>query len=129
MSRVANSSRYSALLLFQYRVEKAGKSNRRRLCERRLIVFEARGKRSALAHANWRGGEGEHSYQNAYGGTVHFEFVGVQDLLELGAECERDEVWYELIKMVRPMERRDRLVTTGKRLPVVMQKVPGKRRR
>jgi hypothetical protein len=37
---------------------------------------------------------------------VHFEFVGVLDLLELGVECDADEVWYDIVERVRPMERR-----------------------
>jgi hypothetical protein len=121
--------RYSAFLLFQFRVETNGESNQRRLCERRLIVFEARGTRSAMAHANRRGRESQHSYQGAYRGTVHFEFVGVQDLLELGPECEPDEVWYELVRMVRPMERREQLIPSGTRPLGLFRQRPGRRRR
>jgi hypothetical protein len=129
MSTARAMWRYSAFLLFQFRVEKNGQSNRRRLCERRLIVFKARGNRSARAHANQRGREAELSYQNGYGATVHFEFVGVQDVLELGPECEPDEVWYEMFKMVRPMERYEQLRFSGTRLPGLRLRRPGKRRR
>jgi hypothetical protein len=38
------------------------------------------------------------------------EFVGVVDLLELGVEADPDEVWWELTKKMKPMERRRQLI-------------------
>ena len=110
MSARATRFRYAAMLLFQFRVVTAGRSDRRRTCERRLIVFEATGARDALRHAKQRGRAGKYSYRNAAGGTVHFEFVGVQDLLRLGPECGPDEVWYDVVELMTPMERRARLI-------------------
>lgn len=105
----AAAERYSALLLFQFRVAstRAGAA-KRRLCEKRLIVLEATGPRQALQRAKRRGREAEYDYPNAYGEQVYFEFVGVMDLLRLGLECESDEVWYDIVRLLEPMERRER---------------------
>lgn len=110
MSPAAPLSRYAAMLLFQFRVVSNGKSNQRRTCEKRLIGFKAKDARTALRYAKLRGREAECSYRNTDGGTVHFEFVGLQDLLHLGSECDRDEVWYDIVELVQPMERRGRLI-------------------
>ena len=101
---------YSALLVFQFRVEYAGKSPwKRRLCEKRLILIEAPHAKAALRSAKRFGKQAQHTYGNSDGGTVHFEFIGVLDLLHLGIECEENEVWYDVFEMVEPMERKDRL--------------------
>ncbi len=76
-----------------------------RLCEERIIVIRAAGARRALAMAKRRGKAAQHSYKNDVGGTVHFEFVGLMDLLHLGGECEEDEVWYTITQRKLPMER------------------------
>jgi hypothetical protein len=102
--------RYSAALLFQFRVMVDGVSGKRRLCEKRIIHFRARDGRSALAHAKKRGKEAEHHYKNNEGNPVFFEFVGVRDLLGCDPGCEPDEVWYQIVEMVRPMERRKQLI-------------------
>ena len=44
---------------------------------------------------------------NDEGHTVYFEFIGVMDLLCLGAECDDDEVWYDIRERLLPMERSD----------------------
>ena len=41
---------------------------------------------------------------------VHFEFIGVMHLLELGLECEADEVWYEITERLLPSERSEKLI-------------------
>jgi Domain of unknown function (DUF4288) len=109
MNAAVPKSRFAAMLLFQFRVVSEGRSNQRRTCERRLIVFEAKDAPAALRHANRHGRKAEHSYPNSTDSTIHFEFVGVPDLLKLGPECGPDEVWFDVVAMVRPMERRDRL--------------------
>ncbi len=97
--------RYAAKLLFQYRVEEGGVSNIMRTCEERIIILKAKSARLALSAAKRRGVDGQHSYKNDGGGVVYFEFVGVMDLLQLGAECDDDEVWYDITKMKTPKER------------------------
>jgi hypothetical protein len=102
--------RYSAALLFQYRVMVSGSSGKRRLCEKRIIHFRASDAHAALAHAKRLGKESEHHYRNDEGNPVFFEFVGVRDLIGCDPVCGPDEVWYEIVEMVQPMERRKRLI-------------------
>jgi hypothetical protein len=102
--------RYSAALLFQYRVMVDGSAGKRRLCEKRIIHFRAQDGHSALMHAKRRGREAEHRYRNNEGNAVFFEFVGVRDLIGCDPACEPDEVWYQIVEMMKPMERRKQLI-------------------
>jgi hypothetical protein len=104
------------MLLFQFRVVAGGVSNKRRLCEKRLILVTASNSRAALQTAKKRGRKAEHSYQNSDGDEVRFEFVGVLDLVHLGIECEPDEVWYQLCRLEKPMERRSTILPPESRL-------------
>lgn len=106
----SGKQRYSAMLLFQFRVVAGGRSNIMRTCEKRLIVFPADSAKAALAWAKRRGKESEHSYRNGNGNPVHFEFVGVLDLVHLGMECESDEVWYDIVGLKSPKERAKKLL-------------------
>jgi len=101
------NGRYSVLLLFQFRVVSArtGVANRRRWCEKRLILLRAASFRDALRQAKRRGRQSQYDYDNDHGDRVYFEFVGVMDLLALGIECEADEVWYDMAYLLEPMER------------------------
>ena len=101
---------YSAKLLFQFRVVVGGQSSKRRICEERIVAFNARSARGALAAAKRRGKAAEFDYTNDEGNPVFFEFVGVMDLLHLGIECGEDEVWYEIVERLNPMERRSKLI-------------------
>ena len=65
---------------------------------------------SALQKFKRKGGSAEYGYLNGDGNTVHFEFVGVMELLELGAECGPDKVWYNVRERLLPMERRDAFI-------------------
>ena len=118
---VPEDRRYAAMLLFQFRVVTAGASNKRRLCEKRLILFAAPDGRSALREAKKRGRAAQYKYLNGEGGQVRFEFVGVLDLLHLGVECEPDEVYYQLLRLHEPMERRGRLLPPESRLQGVAE--------
>jgi hypothetical protein len=104
------SVRYSAKLLFQFRVDRGPASGKRRLCEERIVTFHAESARSALKLVKRKGKRAEHDYENAEGDRVYFEFIGVVELLELGCECEEDEVWYDLVQRLLPMERRENLI-------------------
>jgi hypothetical protein len=66
--------------------------------ERRLINFQATDGQAALKEAKRRGRAAQ--FSNTDGNRVHFEFVGVQDLMHLGSECHPDEVWYDMVEMV-----------------------------
>ena len=111
--------RYSAMLLFQFRVVANGRSNVMRTCEKRLIVFAADSAKAALVWAKRRGKESEHSYRNDAGHPVHLEFVGVLDLLCIGVECKEDEVWYDIVGFKRPMERAKKLVPSESELNAI----------
>jgi hypothetical protein len=115
------SRRYAAMLLFQFRVRSGQADDRRRKCEKRLIVIEAPDARTALRRAKQRGRQARHRYRNGQGGMVYFEFVGVLDLLHLGSECEPDEVWYDICEMVKPMERRKDLVPPESQLCALVE--------
>lgn len=108
--------RYSAKLLFQFRVVTDGESNKRRTCEERIVVLQARSAASALKKAKETGRKAQHRYKNDNGGTVHFEFVGVTDLQHLGPECEPNEVWYGIRELLTPMERKESLVPPESKL-------------
>jgi hypothetical protein len=111
--------RYAARFLFQFRVMVSGNPGVRRLCEDRIIVLRAAGARSALTKARARGKAAEYRHSNADGTPVFFEFIGVTDLLELGVECEPDEVWYDIVRKVKPMERRRQLIPVAERLNAI----------
>ena len=103
-------NRYSAKLLFQFRVVVNDHSGRRRLCEERIVLLNARTSPSALKKADRRGKAAEYTYKNDDGNTVYFEYIGILELLLLGNECEQDEVWYDIRERVLPMENRDQLI-------------------
>lgn len=111
--------RYASKLLFQFRVVTGRTANKRRLCEERIIVLDAVSAREALTKAKRAGRAAEHRFSNESGGTVHFEFVGVLDLLQLGDECEQNEVWYELRELLKPMERKKTLVPPESKLNAI----------
>ena len=111
--------RYAGKLLFQYRVMVAGGPPTRYLCEERIFIFRTVGPEAALAAAKERGRGLERSYTNADGNPVHHEFVGVIQLLMIDPVCDEDEVWYELIERVKPMERRDKLLLPEAKLDAI----------
>ena len=113
------TERYAAKLLFQFRVRVGGSDNKRRLCEEQIVVFRANTAREALKKAKERGKEEEFSYLNDENNKVHFEFIGVVDLLHLGGECREDEVWYQVKEYSEPKERRQKLIPQEKHLSAI----------
>ncbi len=117
MSRPARpSARFAVKLLFQWRVVASGRSDKRRTCEERIVLLEAKSPRGVLQQARQSGRRAEHVYENAHGNPVHFEFIGVLDLIRLGPECDANEVWYDIRTRVEPMERRDRILRSDEDL-------------
>lgn len=108
--------RYSAKLLFQFRVMIGADPGIMRTCEERIVVFHATGPRKALAEAKRRGRKAQYDYSNSDSNRVFFEFVGVMDLLELGPECDDDEVWYDIVVRKLPMERAAQLLPQESKL-------------
>jgi Domain of unknown function (DUF4288) len=108
--------RYAAKLLFQFRVVVSGEPGRMRIVEERIVLLSARTAKEVLRKAKTFGKEKEFNFINDSGDRVYFEFVGVLDLLELGLEVEKGEVWYEIKQMLLPMERRSRILPTEAKL-------------
>jgi len=81
-----------------------------RRCEERIVVITAKNATSALRKAKAYGKREEFDLTAEAGNPIHFEFVGVMDLLELGVESQADEVWYDIVTRKQPSERRDKLI-------------------
>jgi len=111
--------RFAAALLFQFRVIVKGDSGKRRLCEKRIINFVARNGLEALKEAKLRGRTSQYSYKNNEGNPVYFEFVGVQDLRCLTPMCKPDEVWFDIVQLVTPMERKTSLIPPDGKLDAI----------
>ena len=81
------------------------------MCEERIFVFEATTGKAALTAAKRRGRSLSHHYKNICGEPVHYEFIGVTELLALDPSyIEPDEVWLDFSFRVTPMERRSKLI-------------------
>jgi hypothetical protein len=118
--------RYSAKLLFQFRVVRAGTSARRRLCEERIVSLEASGPAAALAKAKKTGRSGEHDYRSANGGHVFFEFLGIIELIEM--PDDGGEVWYEFVERLDPEKRLGALLPPEANLAAVRSDLPRRKR-
>lgn len=118
-TKTERSGRYAAKLLFQYRVIVDGSPGVRRTCEERIITLSATHGRAALRDAKRRGRAAQHRYKNSDGNPVHFEFVGVLELLRLDPACESDEAWYDITERVRPSERRASIIPPESHLSAI----------
>ena len=102
-------NRYAAKLLFQYRVVHKGVSNRRRVCEERVVTCAAPNARAALTTFKKMAQSGQQSYLNATGGRVRVEFVGIMEMIRLFVP-DRSLVWYDMVERLVPMERKAELI-------------------
>jgi len=120
--------RYSAKLLFQYRAALGENPNGiMRCCEERLILVSARTARAALSKAKAHGKKAERKGKGEAGNTYYFDFIGVMDLLEIGIECEPDEVWYDIRTRKLPMERKEKLIPPEEKLNAIFWENEAKR--
>ena len=103
-------NRYAAKLLFQFRVTVGGSYSRRRTCEERIVLIQARSAAQALVKAKRKGQDRHYNYRNSDGNPVDFQFIGVMELKKLDLVCDEDEVWYEIIERLLPMERAERFI-------------------
>jgi len=117
-------TRFAAMMLFQFRTITNGISNKRRVCEERVILFNAISPEDALIMAKDRGSEEEFSYPFNKG-EVFFEFVGIKELVSIDA-LENDEVWYKLVEKVEPMEHKDKIIPNENDLDALRKIVGGK---
>ena len=91
--------RYAANLLLEYGVEEA--PSPRPLCERRIVLIEARGPRDAIRRAKHLGKRAEYSYRNADGQTFRVKFVGLIDVISLEHSGE-GEAYYSMRRLSNP---------------------------
>jgi hypothetical protein len=119
------NTRFAAKVLFQFRTEKNGVSNKRRVCEERIIIIYAANPNEAVDIAKKRGKSEEFSYFDK-GFEIFFEFIGITELIEL-ISLEDDEVWWQLSEKVMPMEKRDKLIPEEHQLDALLIKAPKKR--
>lgn len=108
------------MLLFQFRVTFKHRSFKRRFCEERILHSKARNAEEALVYAKKRGRESKFSWGDLSRGRTDFEFIGVRELICCETVCEPDEVWYQIVKMVKPMERRHSLIPPKSKLLAIM---------
>ncbi len=120
-------NRYSAKLLFQFRVGAGASASVRRICEERIILVRSDSARSAVAIAHRIGSSAEHHYVNSDGRDVYFEMIGIVELIRLGLECGEEEVWYSLFERLRPMERKDFFIPNKAELAAVQEESLKKR--
>jgi hypothetical protein len=80
--------RYAANLLFEYGVDRH--RSRRPLCEKRIVVFDARSPREAARRARRHGERQALHYRNADGRIFRISFLGLVDLLELDGDDSRE---------------------------------------
>jgi N-acetylglucosamine kinase-like BadF-type ATPase len=87
----------------------------------------------ALKLAKKRGKEEALSYFDD-GIEVLFEFIGVKELIELGACYEPDEVWSSFFEKIEPMENKNKIIPKEDKLHALCLNtnrnklsVPGKR--
>lgn len=105
----SSDGRYAAKQLFQYRFDGDTPSSMR-LTEERIVVVIANSASEALKTTEQRGRQKQSKFRNDDGLLVHFEFVGIVELIHLGIECESDEVWYDMRRMKGPMERKEKII-------------------
>lgn len=89
-----------------------------------MILIKAKSAREALRLAKRHARRRHFSFRTTDGGRIAFEFVGILDLLHLGVECEPEEVWYDIIELVRPMERRGKLIPPEGELHAIRYEAP-----
>ena len=103
-------ARFAAKLLFQFRIAARGTVAKARVVENRIVIVNARNGESAWRLASKIGKNRQFSFLNDDRNPVHFEFIGIRELIGLDPECLPEEVWYSVGTMIRPMERRSSLI-------------------
>lgn len=108
-------SRFSAKLLFQYRIG-GPKQSKFRICEERIVTLRNKSAAGAIREAKKIAKNSQSCYLNDDGNKVFIEFVGLLDFMELGVESDENEVWYEIKTMLRPMERKNKIIPPDEKL-------------
>ena len=82
--------RYSAKLLFVWNPDPVTENRKRRLCEERIVMFQARSAREAIRKAQSLGRQGQLQYESGH----RLEFAGIMQCMRLEPE-DSGEVWWE----------------------------------
>lgn len=122
--------RFFAKLLFQFRKTKKGKEQKRRLCEERIITILAKSDEDAYKKAVAYGKKSAFIDDRGHF-RASFEFIGILDMDSLfdkeGGDIE--EVYWNIIEMVEPMERKDKIVPPKNKLPLFRKEIPERKGR
>src|SRR5262249_51157432 len=78
-----------------------GTPRRRQHCDETVVVFRARDRRSAFRRALALGRTRDHEYKNVYGQRVHWAFVEISTLDEIGSRIDGAEVSSRLHYQIR----------------------------
>lgn len=92
--------RFSASLVFVYSQATDGVM---RLMERRIVSVEAASAEEAYAAVMQLGKDGEVRKDRRTGTNFSLDFMGVQEMIELGLEASPHEVWHELSRVKWPL--------------------------
>jgi hypothetical protein len=115
--------RYAAKLLFQFRVVINGESSQFRTVEEVIVLIKADCAKSAISKIKYSAKNKEFSYLNNDENMVYYEFIGVIDLIQLGMECEKNEVWYEIKTKLKPMENKKKFIPEEQELSAIKQEL------
>jgi len=111
---------YSAKLLFQWLPIRSGKTRKRRVCEKRIVTFTAETPEAALQKAKDIGSSEEYVEEKS-DGKVCFEFIGVLELMDVSMNIEEGEVWSELVEMIEPEKRINKIIPDEESLHALRQ--------
>jgi hypothetical protein len=116
MVKIKHKNKYSAKLLFQFRVEKNKVSNKKRLCEEKIIMVNANNAIEAYNKISRSGKSLQHNYKNSIGENVYYELVGIIEILKIDESFDENEVWYEHKRMLLPKERKNKIIPNKRQL-------------
>ena len=105
--------RYSAKLLFVWNPDPVTGSRQRRLCEERIVMFQARSARDAIRKAQSLGRQGQLQYESGH----RLEFAGIIQCMRLESE-DPGEVWWELKRRSNPSTWAERVIPPASELYV-----------
>jgi hypothetical protein len=108
--------KYSAKLLYRFRVSPQSKRKQKYTCIESIVVFTAKDPESALDHCMKVGGRNSCRYRNTDGRDVKLEFLGVMDMERITSEFDKEEVWYDVRERLLWPQRIKRLIPTRKSL-------------
>ena len=110
--------RYAVRLLFQFRTEKKGKVNQKRLCEDRIVTFYETEKKLLRCAAQYAA-KSQFDYISEDGSHVYFEFVGITGLVDMTCYDE-NQVWANVFPILKPMERKEKLTLSDEELSQIL---------